>query len=227
MNAKQVLDKVLAALSLVKDEVTFTDAKLADGTILQSPTFDLGESVEVVHEDGTKTPAPNGEHEVVLKDSEGNDVRIRVQTEDGKIVERSNVEEEAPAKDEAVDMESIAGDDISLPEAPNEIPTEPQDIPQTMESLSYRIEELEKLVKEHLIDKAPTAESQTEKTEPVSMAAVDGDEEETDDEDSDEEELPKLDGAPIDDEPKPTHKFSNKKGLVADSQNTFLSRLYK
>jgi len=227
MNAKQVLDKVLAALSLVKDEVTFTDAKLADGTILQSPTFDLGENVEVVHEDGTKTPAPNGEHEVVLKDSEGNDVRIRVQTEDGKIVERSNVEEEAPAKDEAVDMESIAGDDISLPEAPNEIPTEPQDIPQTMESLSYRIEELEKLVKEHLIDKAPTADSQTEKTEPVSMAAVDGDEEETDDEDSDEEELPKLDGAPIEDEPKPTHKFSNKKGLVADPQNTFLSKLYK
>jgi len=227
MNAKQVLDKVLAALSLVKDEVTFTDAKLADGTILQSPTFDLGENVEVVHEDGTKTPAPNGEHEVVLKDSEGNDVRIRVQTEDGKIVERSNVEEEAPAKDEAVDMESIAGDDISLPEAPNEIPTEPQDIPQTMESLSYRIEELEKLVKEHLIDKAPTADSQTEKTEPVSMAAVHGDEEETDDEDSDEEELPKLDGAPIEDEPKPTHKFSNKKGLVADPQNTFLSKLYK
>ena len=227
MNAKQVLDKVLAALSLVKDEVTFTDAKLADGTILQSPTFDLGENVEVVHEDGTKTPAPNGEHEVVLKDSEGNDVRIRVQTEDGKIVERSNVEEEAPAKDEAVDMESIAGDDISLPEAPNEIPTEPQDIPQTMESLSYRIEELEKLVKEHLIDKAPTAESQTEKTEPVSMAAVDGEDEATDDEDSDEEELPKLDGAPIEDEPKPTHKFSNKKGLVADSQNTFLSKLYK
>ena len=228
MNAKQVLDKVLAALSLVKDEVTFTDAKLADGTILQSPTFDLGESVEVVHEDGTKTPAPNGEHEVVLKDSEGNDVRIQVQVEDGKIVERSNVEEAAPAKDEAVDMESIAGDDISLPEAPNEVPTEPQDIPQTMESLSYRIEELEKLVKEHLIDKAPSAESQTEKTEPVSMAAVDGeDEPKTDNEDSDEEELPKLDGAPIEDEPKPTHKFNSKKGLVPNSQNTFLSKLYK
>jgi hypothetical protein len=231
MNAKQVLDKVLAALSLVKDEVTFTDAKLADGTILQSPTFDLGESVEVVHEDGTKTPAPNGEHEVVLKDSEGKDVRIQVQVQDGKIVERSNVEEAAPAKDEAVDMESIAGDDIASPVEPNEIPTEPQDIPQTMESLSYRIEELEKIcatLVEKVTDKAPTAESQTEKTEPVSMAAVDGeDEPKTDDEDSDEEELPKLDGAPIEDEPKPTHKFSNKKGLVADSQNTFLSKLYK
>jgi hypothetical protein len=225
MNAKQVLDKVLAALSLTKEEVLFTSAQTADGTILESPTFDLGEAIDVVSEDGTKTPAPNGEHEVVLKDSEGNDVRIQVQVQDGKITERSNVEEETPAKDEAVQMDSIAGDDIASPESPNEIQTEPQDIPQTMESLSYRIEELEKLVKEHLIDKAPTKESQTEKTEPVSMAAVDGDEE-TDDENSDEEELPKLDGAPIDDEPKPTHKFSNKKNTVGNSQNTFLSKLY-
>ena len=229
MNAKQVLDKVLAALSLVKEDVQFTDAKLADGTILQSPTFDLGESIEVVHEDGTKTPAPNGEHEVVLKDSEGKDVRIQVQVQDGKIVERSNVEEETPATDEAVDMASIAGDDIASPEAPNEIQTEPQDIPQTMETLSYRIEELEKLVAEHIISK--TEKPETVKTEPLpgdpgtmKMAAVDGDEE--DSVDSDEEELPKLDGAPIDDEPKPTHKFSNKKNTVGNSQNTFLSKLY-
>jgi len=237
MNAKQVLDKVLAALSLVKEEVTFTDAKLADGTILQSPTFDLGESVEVVHEDGTKTPAPNGEHEVVLKDSEGNDVRIQVQVQDGKIVERSNVEEATPAKDEAVDMESIAGDDISSPAEPNEVPTEPHDIPQTMESLSYRIEELEKLVSEHIISK--TKEAEKVKTEPMPgsdnsgeplpgteiLSAVDGGD--SDSVDSDEEELPKLDGAPIDDEPKPTHKFNNKKGLVANPQNSFLSKLYK
>ena len=240
MNAKQVLDKVLAALSLVKEEVEFTDAKLADGTILQSPTFDLGESVEVVHEDGTKTPAPNGEHEVVLKDSEGNDVRIRVQTEDGKIVERSNVEEESPAKDEAVKMDSMAGDDISLPETPDVEDETPEEIPQTMESLSYRIEELEKLVKEHLIDKVKDAEKV--KTEPLAgtdpneplpgtekMAAVDGgdDEVKVDDESADEEELPKLDGAPVEDEPKPTNKFSSKKGLVANPQNTFLSKLYK
>jgi hypothetical protein len=234
MNAKQVLDKVLAALSLVKEDVQFTDAKLADGTILQSPTFDLGESVEVVHEDGTKTPAPNGEHEVVLKDSEGKDVRIRVQTEDGKIVERSNVEEEAPAKDEAVEMDSIAGDDIASPISPDVSDETPAEIPQTMESLSYRIEELEKLVKEHLIDKVKDAEKV--KTEPLpgtdpneplpgteKMAAVDGEDEE---ETTDEEELPKLDGAPVEDEPKPTHKFSNKKGTVGNSQNTFLSKLY-
>jgi hypothetical protein len=223
MNAKQVLDKVLAALSLVKEEVLFTSAQTADGTILESPTFDLGEAIDVVSEDGTKTPAPNGEHEVVLKDSEGNDVRIRVDVKDGKIVERSDVEEETPAKDEAVEMDSIAGDDIASPIAPDVSDETPAPIPQTMESLSYRIEELEKLVKEHLIDKAPSKESQTEKTEPVSMAAVDGDDEE---ELTDEEELPKLDGAPIEDEPKPTHKFNSKKNTVGNSQNTFLSKLY-
>ena len=91
MNATLVLKKILANLALVKEEVELTYAKLADGTILESPTFDLGESVDVVSEDGTKTPAPDGEHEVVLKDSEGNDVRIKVETKDGKIVEREKV----------------------------------------------------------------------------------------------------------------------------------------
>ena len=45
MNAKNVLNKILGLLS--SEEVLFTDARTADGTILQSPTFDLGEDVEV------------------------------------------------------------------------------------------------------------------------------------------------------------------------------------
>jgi len=96
MNAKQVLSKIANMLNLADDTVVaeFTDAKTADGTILQSPTFDLNEDVEVVSEDGTKSPAPDGEHEISLKDSEGNENIIRIVTKDGKIVERENVEEE-------------------------------------------------------------------------------------------------------------------------------------
>lgn len=76
-----------------KQEVKMVEAKDAQGNTLESNTFDVGEEVYVVGPDGEKSPAPNGEHQVVLKDSEGNEVKIRIQTEDGKIVQRENVEE--------------------------------------------------------------------------------------------------------------------------------------
>jgi hypothetical protein len=238
MNARQVLDKIVKTLSLSKEEVLFTYAKLADGTILESPTFDLGEEVSIVSEDGTKTPAPNGEHEVVLKDSEGNDVRIKVQTEDGKIVERENVEVETPAKDEEVEMESIAGGDmgddeeIATEETANPIP-EDEDMASMVTKLQYRIEELEKKMQSmETIKEGGDAEKV--KTEDLpgdptkvntvdKMAAVEPDEDE-----EDEEELPKLDGAPIDENaPNKTGIKMNKKGALVNTQNSFLSKLYK
>jgi hypothetical protein len=90
MNSKTVLSKILGLLS--KDEVEMTYAKLADGTIVESATFDVGEDLFVVSEDGTKSPAPNGFHDLMLKDTEGNETLLKVKSEDGKIVERENVE---------------------------------------------------------------------------------------------------------------------------------------
>ena len=232
MNAKQVLDKVMTILSLQKEEVLFTYAKLADGTILESPTFDVGEAVDVVTEDG-KSPAPAGEHEVILKDSEGNDVRIKIMVDaEGKISERENVElpesETEGEESEAVEMESIAGGDMGgdeSEEAEDET-AEPltEDMGKVMQKLQYRIEELEKkmgmYVKEDLIDKAD--ETPKQKMEPTAMAKVDGDEEEVDET---EEELPKLDGAPIEEGAfKPNTNFGKKS---ATPQSTFLSKLYK
>ena len=239
MNAKQVLSKIINALSMEK-EVVLTYAKLADGTILESPTFDLGEKVEVVSEDGTKTAAPNGEHEVVLKDSEGNDVRIKVETKDGIITERENVEVETPAADEAMKaedvkveplpgdpgtgypkqkpdtkMESIAGEDIGGGEGSDEIDEEVEPITEDMakkyEDMAYRISEMEKKM-QSMEDAMKPAEDIKE--EEIKM---------------EEEELPKLDGAPIDENTsanasKEKQKFGKK---VASAQNTFLSKLYK
>ncbi len=116
MNAKQVLNKIITLLN--KDEVRLTYARLKDGTIVESPTFDVGEGLEIVSEDGTKTPAPDGTHELALKDSEGNETLIKVITKDGKIEERENVEladedaetvktEEIPQADGAKAVEDI------------------------------------------------------------------------------------------------------------------------
>jgi hypothetical protein len=214
MNAKDVLSKIITMLSSEK-EVAFTDAKSADGAILQSPTFDLGESVDVVSEDGTKTPAPDGEHEIALKDSEGKEVIIRVVTKDGKITERENVEEAQPEVPETEDMASIAGEDVRGEDSSNAADESVQplteDMGKVLETMSYRIAELEK--------KFADMEAETIGTTPLP-----GDEP-TEMKSEEEEELPKLDGAPIDEQPKPTGvKFGKK---TASSQGDFLSKLYK
>lgn len=72
----------------------FVEAKSGD-IKLESPTFDVGEKIDVVGEDGSMSPAPDGEHQVELKDEEGEETKIRVMVKDGKIVERENVEEES------------------------------------------------------------------------------------------------------------------------------------
>lgn len=260
MNSKKVLNKILQLLSL--EEVELTDARTVDGTILQSPTFDLGEDVEVVHEDGTKTLAPDGEHEVALRDSEGNEVIIRIQTKDGKITQRENVEEsdsELPKKEEEMadaDAETVkakpipqvneSGKDAIIPDAEGSIKsgtmmaeeTEtaepiPADTDSTedegetekeveinlgkkMEEMAYRIQELEaKIAKMEEVMAPPTDSEVTEEEAGMKMAA--------------EEELPKLDGAPIEEGVKfssEMNKKNNGKG-VKDAQSTFLSKLYK
>jgi major membrane immunogen (membrane-anchored lipoprotein) len=76
----------------MEQKQNFVEATLKDGTVVKSPTFDVGEEVKVVSPDGKETAPPDGEHELKLKDSEGKEVLIKVITKDGKITERENVE---------------------------------------------------------------------------------------------------------------------------------------
>lgn len=206
MNSKTVLNKIITLLS--REEVKFTYAKLADGTIVESATFDVGESIEVVTEDG-KTPAPNGEHELFLKDEEGNEVRIRVIVEDGIITERENVEE---LEEETVEVdeekqkemnleEEIVEEESPVAEAVAEAVVE--EIQKKLEEMSYRIEELSNKV-------AKLEEVKEE--EDVEM-------------EEDEEELPKLDGAPVM-ASKVSVPNNKKSGKVKNLQSSFLSKLY-
>jgi hypothetical protein len=244
MNAKKVLSKIVEFLSA--EEVELTYAKLADGTIVESPTFDVGEKLEIVSEDGTKSPAPNGTHELALKDESGDENLIKVKTEDGVIVERMNVEmADADASTEKVkdipeagtytkddEVADAAGSEIKGTfkgaEETEEVETLPEDatkededmkkdmeieLGKKMEDMAYRIEEMEKkMAKMEAMMPAPDEKVAEEVEEQMS-----------------EEELPKLDGAPVDE----ALQFSvetNKKNFgkkVQTPQSTFLSKLYK
>jgi len=232
MNPKHVLSKIATMLSLTKEEVLFTYARLADGAIVESPTFDLGETVEVVTEEG-KTSAPDGYHDLELKDESGNEVYIRVKTEGGVITERENVEEAKPEAE--AEFESVAGEDIGggAGEAQEQTDTtepltEDTDMKKVIEKLQYRIEEMEKKMQsmeeqfpkpsgEETITDGKGAE-ETKDIKPEMMAAVDPEEEE--------EELPKLDGAPVE-EKAPFKAKQNFGKKIMTPQSTFLSKLYK
>jgi hypothetical protein len=258
MNSKTVLNKILSLLS--KNEVILTYARLADGTIVESATFDVGEDLFVVSEDGSKTPAPDGMHELALKDSEGNETLIKVKSEAGKIVERENVEL-AAADEETVKVEDLpqASGDVmdvnAMPDLKGQVPsgtlkmaeetdsveTIPQDdeapmkekgtesedgeeepsieieLKKMMEKMAYRIEEMEKKVMK--MEEAMMPPVDETAVEEVAMAA----------EPDEEEELPKLDGAPIEEGMKFSAQKNNKNygKKVENSQSSFLSKLYK
>jgi hypothetical protein len=201
MNSNTVLNKIMTLLSSdTKKEVSFVIAKLVDGTEVESETFDVGEAVEVIAEDGTKTPAPDGEHELFLRDEEGNEVRIRIITKDGIIETRENVEEatEEPKAEEEMSSESDSEEETLEEEEvkEEEVVINLEEVVKTVEEMSYRIEELEKKL----------AEMQVEEEEEI----------------LEEEELPKLDGAPVM-ASKVTKKTAGKK---PNRQSAFLSKLY-
>ena len=221
MDSNTVLGRIVQLLSLKNEEDTkLAYAKLADGTILESPTFDVGETVEVVSEDGTKTPAPDGEHELELTGAEGETVRFKIITEGGVIKERENVELEEHGDDKEEDMsaETIEVDE-DIPQAlektdeeeleeevteegEDEITINLEDVAKKVEEMAYRIDELEK--------KLEAAQEETK-------------EEEMEEEEEKEVEAKKLDGAPIE-----ASKFSKvqKNKFKTSYHSSVLSKMY-
>jgi len=232
MNAKTVLKKLMTLLQSEEEKLTY--AKLKDGTIVESPTFDVGEPLEVVSEDGSKSPAPDGEHELVLRDESGNENIIKVITKDGEIVERENVEladeeikeaEDIPAskpEDAPIEMEEetyetapgdipSTGDGVPADVDQGEIVGADKDIAKLIEELSYRIEELEKKIKMEVDEEVVDKEAYIEE----------------DMEEEDEEELPKLDGAPTEAKKFSILKEKNNTGRNLSPQERVLAKLYK
>ena len=254
MNAKQVLNKIMTLLT--KEEVTLTYAKLADGTIVESPTFDVGEDLMIIGEDGEKSPAPDGFHDLKLVGEEGEEVYIKVKSEGGKIVERENVEmkaETAEVKDlpqtnieekanEVKDIESPASDAKGLKPSSMlaEVTEEAEsDIPQVGDGVPADIKEGEDTpmtmgdMQKKMEEMAYRIEEMEKKMDKMAEVEIEVDGEKDEEEMlptmDEEEDLAKLDGAPIE----TATKFSSDKSKsvfgkkAMNSQSSFLSKLYK
>ena len=115
MNYKNKLNQIRIVLGL---QVKLASAKLKDGTVVEAEEFVPGAALVVVAEDGSKSPAPAGEHtledgSVVLVDESGSIVSLKP-LEAAEDVEKV-VEEEA----KKVKMEDEEGPiDGSEPESP-------------------------------------------------------------------------------------------------------------
>ena len=106
MNLQEVFKKIEMALTPAQEEapevqeevkVEMANMKLADGTMLEAEAFEAGENVFLVDEEGEKVAAPVGEHSL-------EDGRVMVVEEEGVIAE-IRVAEEAPAEEEAPEVE--------------------------------------------------------------------------------------------------------------------------
>jgi hypothetical protein len=181
MNSDTVLSKIMTLLSVdKKEEVNLAFARLDDGTVLESPSFDVGEPVEVVGEDGEKSPAPAGEHTLTLRDEEGNEVRFIIIVEEGRITEREPAEElQAETKEveplpnttdepeaNTVEFETEETEEV---EAKEEKMTE---LEKKLEDMTYRLEEIEKKLMEEPVEEEMEEEEDDDKLTgaPVEMS---------------------------------------------------------
>jgi len=247
MNSKTVLSKIMSLLN-IEDTISLTDAKTEDGTILQSSNFDVNDDVFEVAADGTKTAPADGDYTISFTTPEGEQSMQVITVKSGKIAEIATPEEETTEETEmemvpVEDIPQASGDLLPVNETPtqknsvksgtlkmaeqtdtatpitedenapeNEMPTEQVDMGKLMEDMQYRISEMEaRLVKCEETMFPPVNSQVTEEVAGVKM----------------EEELPKLDGAPVEQASKFASQTQNNYGKkVNDSQSNFLSKLY-
>ena len=145
----KIKDGLVQEIKYDMEKKQFTEATLKDGTVVKSPTFDIGEDISIVSPDGKESPAPDGEHELALKDSEGKDVVFRVIVKDGKITERQNIEESDPEEMGMIDGMTpglSSGNDITDEAFKNEIMAKVEAIMKKMEEIASNYEDMKSKV---------------------------------------------------------------------------------
>jgi len=280
MNSSNVLAKIMKMLAFSKDDIALAGAQSEDGTIYESPNFEVGDEINTVSEDGTLTPAADGNIEVIIQNEDGEEEGAIITIADGKITEVSGHPEESeedeagePSDDNAesdanegkteqhmkraiskTNLNSLAGDDISSKNGPQESTGTPKPLAQTDDkktpvSLDELADAYSKLEAAHQalstkLDAISNAHSQhetamsevTSKVHDIEehlagldeeMGRIDIDKVTDDGKQTmtpNEMSTPKLGGAPVNASAERINM--NNKGKSADAQSTFLSKLY-
>jgi hypothetical protein len=128
---KEKLNQIKVILGL---EVKLASDKLIDGTAVEAEEFAPGFPLFVIAEDGTKSPAPAGEHETE------SGLKVEVDAE-GKIISaETKAEDEAPKVE--VEVEAAAEDMIPASETPEEIAKKEAAVSEVMKKLVMALEEI-------------------------------------------------------------------------------------
>jgi hypothetical protein len=130
---KEKLNQIRVILGL---EVKLASDKLIDGTSVEAEEFAPGFPLFVVAEDGTKSPAPMGEHETE------SGLKIEVDAE-GKIISaETKAEEVADSPEGEVTVEAAAEDVIPASETPEEIAKKEAAVGEAMKKVVMALEEI-------------------------------------------------------------------------------------
>jgi hypothetical protein len=128
---KDKLNQIKVILGL---EVKLASDKLIDGTAVEAEEFAPGFPLFVIAEDGTKSPAPAGEHETE------SGLKVEVDAE-GKIISaETKAEEEAPKVE--IEVEAAAEDTIVESETPKEQAANQAAVGEVMKKLVMALEEI-------------------------------------------------------------------------------------
>jgi len=127
---KEKLNQIRVILGL---EVKLASDKLIDGTAVEAEEFAPGFPLFVLAEDGTKSPAPAGEHETE------SGLKIEVDAE-GKIISAETKAEETEKVE--VEVEAAAEDTIPASETPEEIAKKEAAVGEAMKKVVMALEEM-------------------------------------------------------------------------------------
>ena len=148
MKSQETLGKIMELLNL-QDEVKLESMKLENGTTIEAEAFEANQEVFIVTED-EKIALPVGEY--TLEDG-----RILVVAEEGVIAEMRDGGEEAPAQEEAPEVE----EEVEEVEQAEEEPKEEMAYA-TKEELSAAVEEMKAMIEEIKAMMSPKEEEMAE-----------------------------------------------------------------